>query len=277
MIDIDYFKAVNDTYGHLAGDEILKQLGAILKKNVRDTDKVVRYGGEEFAILFPHTDSGNAYAKSEQLREMVSGFKFSAGSKNLNITVSIGLATYPAGRKISEAELLVKSADEALYQAKEGGRNRTSVFECEKEVRNKPMAACSEKEVLEKRRYPRIQTLVRVEGEMDSRQLYFINTFDISCSGMSLVSKAPVPENKVLNITLYLPGVYKNNRVASVYLEGMVVWCREIDGFSVKRPAGVKRVITTWWASSLPAFQKQRTRISRSSLCRYLRSKKCLT
>jgi len=231
MIDIDFFKAVNDTYGHLAGDEILKQLGTILKKNVRDTDKVVRYGGEEFVILFPHTDSGNAYAKSEQLREMVSGFKFSAGSKNLNITVSIGLATYPAGEKISEAEQLVKSADEALYHAKENGRNQTFLFEGEKAGRNKAVAAGCEKEVLEKRKYPRIQTLVRVAGEMDAKQLYFINTFDISCSGISLVSKTPVPEDRVLNITLYLPGVYKNNRLASVDVEGMVAWCREIDGY----------------------------------------------
>ncbi|NOZ68919.1 MAG: GGDEF domain-containing protein [Deferribacteres bacterium] len=69
MIDIDYFKAVNDTYGHQFGDAVLKQLAEILKSNVRDTDKVVRYGGEEFAILFPYTDYEAAYKKAEKLRE----------------------------------------------------------------------------------------------------------------------------------------------------------------------------------------------------------------
>lgn len=118
IMDIDYFKLVNDTWGHQAGDDVLKEFAAIIKNNVREADIVGRWGGEEFLILSSETDLNGAMELSEKLREIVSSFKFSfAGHK----TASFGVSSYHAG---DDEKSMVKRADEALYQAKESGRDR---------------------------------------------------------------------------------------------------------------------------------------------------------
>ncbi|MEW6685113.1 MAG: GAF domain-containing protein [Candidatus Edwardsbacteria bacterium] len=127
MIDIDHFKDYNDTYGHLMGDFILKELGKILKSNARDVDFVARYGGEEFMILLPETTKNGAYTLAEKIRKRVKEHKFSY--ENIQsfsqITISLGVANYPDDGE--EKEILIDAVDKALYRAKLEGRDRTCV------------------------------------------------------------------------------------------------------------------------------------------------------
>ncbi len=128
LLDIDYFKVFNDTYGHLRGDEILKELAGVLKKMVRSTDILARYGGEEFVIILPETTKDTARRIAEKIRMVIKKHKFK-GEKILpekNLTVSVGVASYP-----SDAEApryLVEKADKALYKAKNSGRNRVCLI-----------------------------------------------------------------------------------------------------------------------------------------------------
>jgi diguanylate cyclase (GGDEF)-like protein len=118
MLDIDYFKQLNDTYGHDYGDTILIKVAQVLASNVRTHDIVARYGGEEFFILLPHTSSSTALARAEALRMAVSEIGYSIG--NITLTCSIGVAT---AIQETTSEALLKRADVALYQAKGAGRN----------------------------------------------------------------------------------------------------------------------------------------------------------
>jgi diguanylate cyclase (GGDEF)-like protein len=127
MLDIDNFKRFNDTFGHPVGDEILKGLVEELMRNARDTDIVSRYGGEEFAIIFPDTPAQSAADAANRLREIVARrvFPLAAVDKTLHITVSIGVAVYPRDGMTS-AEIVAR-ADAALYFAKKSGRNRVAI------------------------------------------------------------------------------------------------------------------------------------------------------
>ena len=123
LTDVDHFKKVNDTYGHPAGDEVLRGVARILAREARSTDLVARYGGEEFAIVMPETDAAGAAVIAERIREKVAAASFSTGSGTLRATISIGVATIPDDAKAKAR--LVELADAALYRAKRGGRNRT--------------------------------------------------------------------------------------------------------------------------------------------------------
>lgn len=123
LIDIDHFKSVNDSHGHAAGDEVLRKLALLLKESVRPENSVCRYGGEEFAVIVPELGIEPARELAERLRDVIEHTVFGlAGRKDLNITVSIGVAAFPEMAR--SAEELTKAADVALYAAKEGGRNR---------------------------------------------------------------------------------------------------------------------------------------------------------
>jgi len=124
MIDIDFFKKINDTYGHQAGDEILKQLAQIILKTIRKCDIAGRYGGEEFIVLMPETPPKNAYIALERLRKTVEehAFVIDVPPGYLHITVSIGLAGYV--QSMTKKEELIELADKALYTAKNSGRNK---------------------------------------------------------------------------------------------------------------------------------------------------------
>jgi diguanylate cyclase (GGDEF)-like protein len=125
MIDIDHFKRYNDTLGHLAGDEILRKLGALFKASIRSCDCASRYGGEEFLIMLPETDSTVAAITAERIRSQVSGKAFGDKNKKLSVTISMGVAVFP--RDGDEPEALIACADKALYEAKENGRNRVVI------------------------------------------------------------------------------------------------------------------------------------------------------
>ncbi len=129
MFDIDFFKMLNDTFGHEAGNIVLKKIGEIIHKNVRNIDVVSRYGGEEFAILLPHVVDNEACRVAERIRKAIegTGFNLRNGDPTVHkVTISGGLATYPKDAR-NETELIV-NADRALYKAKESGRNRVCVF-----------------------------------------------------------------------------------------------------------------------------------------------------
>jgi diguanylate cyclase (GGDEF)-like protein len=128
MCDIDHFKKVNDTYGHAAGDAVLKQFAAILKAEAREIDRVGRYGGEEFLLLLPGTVLDSAVTFAERVRERVEANTFSFEGGTLTRTVSLGVASWPHPR-IDGREEMLKAADDALYVAKEMGRNRVVRFD----------------------------------------------------------------------------------------------------------------------------------------------------
>ncbi|HUQ48027.1 MAG TPA: PleD family two-component system response regulator [Gemmatimonadaceae bacterium] len=128
MCDIDHFKTVNDTYGHAAGDEVLKQFAGILKEEAREIDRVGRYGGEEFLLLLPGTVLDAAVTFAERLRQRVDTHTFSYEGGTLKRTVSFGVASWPHP-KIKGREGMLKAADDALYVAKESGRNRVVRFD----------------------------------------------------------------------------------------------------------------------------------------------------
>ena len=122
MFDIDHFKKINDSLGHLAGDLVLKQLAATVRAKIRREDILARYGGEEFAILLPEIEHQNAQQFAEKIRKLVEKQAFKFEQSKIAVTVSVGVSS--AGAEVLNANDLVKAADERLYQAKEGGRNR---------------------------------------------------------------------------------------------------------------------------------------------------------
>ena len=126
LIDVDLFKRVNDLFGHVGGDEVLKAVAAIMQQAVRDTDSVGRYGGEEFGIVLPHTDLERAAALAERLRERIERHEFDADGGHVRITVSVGIAQTP-DRAIRTVPEWMAAADVALYEAKGGGRNGVAI------------------------------------------------------------------------------------------------------------------------------------------------------
>ncbi len=128
MCDLDYFKQVNDNYGHDAGDAVLSQLSSVLLNAVRSSDLVIRFGGEEFLILLIDCEPGKAADVAENIRQAVENYKFQAVGHVIEKTTSIGVSTFPATESQGVWEA-IKFADVALYKAKDGGRNRVEVFE----------------------------------------------------------------------------------------------------------------------------------------------------
>ena len=124
MVDIDFFKKVNDTYGHASGDAVLRTVASIIKEHLRESDIPSRYGGEEFAVLLPYTHIEEAKIVGERLRKAVETTPIPIDKKNINVTISMGLAEF---RPQETGEDLFKRADSALYEAKESGRNRVCV------------------------------------------------------------------------------------------------------------------------------------------------------
>jgi len=122
MLDLDRFKHINDSRGHLAGDAVLRQVGAILREEVRSVDIAARYGGEEFVVGLPNTASDGGLVFAERLRERVADHPFVAGTETLRVTVSVGVASFPAAG-VNTVEDLLGCADAALYRAKHEGRN----------------------------------------------------------------------------------------------------------------------------------------------------------
>ena len=122
IIDVDLFKPVNDTFGHIAGDEVLRRIGAVVRQHVRSDDIAARIGGEEFAVLLPEGSADDAVAFAERLREAIAATLFAPGGTPRQITVSVGVA--PLRAPDTSRSQLLAAADAALYRAKHEGRNR---------------------------------------------------------------------------------------------------------------------------------------------------------
>jgi len=126
MLDIDHFKRVNDTFGHLAGDETLKGAAAIVLEEVRVVDVAARYGGEEFILLLPGTDKKGAWEVAERIRKRIEDAGFVSGQRLVRVTVSLGVAEYDPYLDNSPA-VFIERADRALYASKQNGRNRSTL------------------------------------------------------------------------------------------------------------------------------------------------------
>jgi len=125
MSDIDFFKKINDTYGHACGDTVLVEISRIFLSGVRKQDQVSRWGGEEFLMLLPDTEEKGARFLAEKIRTSIESHLFSTGTKDLNITMTFGISTR---EQDDDVETLIKQADIALYTGKENGRNRTILY-----------------------------------------------------------------------------------------------------------------------------------------------------
>lgn len=124
MLDLDHFKQVNDTYGHLCGDEVLRKIAAVMKETFREYDVCARYGGEEFAVVLPETGGSEAMEIAERIRKEAESVTVRWGEQDISVTVSVGIACLSEGT--DSPEEMLAAADAALYQAKKGGRNRTA-------------------------------------------------------------------------------------------------------------------------------------------------------
>ena len=131
MMDIDHFKKINDRYGHMTGDEVLKAIGVILKSNTRSADITARFGGEEFVVLLPETTQEAARGTAEKLRTAVEHHRFTSLDRTpIQVTASFGISCLDEAVNIKSdaTERIVKMADDALYQAKQAGRNRVVAY-----------------------------------------------------------------------------------------------------------------------------------------------------
>jgi diguanylate cyclase len=128
MMDIDYFKKFNDTYGHRAGDFVLSSLAQHVKKSLRTQDFVCRFGGEEFVVIMPMTKAYDAAMVMSRIRaDLQDRFFYSPyDNRDFNIHISVGVAQFP--EDAADADTLVRAADEALYEAKETGRNKVVIY-----------------------------------------------------------------------------------------------------------------------------------------------------
>lgn len=129
MADIDHFKRINDTYGHAAGDAVLKEVARLIHSSLREVDVIGRWGGEEFIALLTQAKKADAKKVAERILQSVSDHRFQGLPENEKITISIGVASVPEDGDIDNWEKLIKAADEALYRAKRNGRNRVELSE----------------------------------------------------------------------------------------------------------------------------------------------------
>ncbi|MFP4106361.1 MAG: GGDEF domain-containing protein [Phycisphaerae bacterium] len=155
MLDLDHFKLINDNYGHPSGDYVLKELAVILKTSVRESDVVARTGGEEFSVILPRANPRQARKFAERIRREVSRRKFTVFGKDIHVTISIGSANYPQNAEITEEDMLLYFADQALLRAKEEGRDRV------KPVNSLPLAD----RVRMRKQYHQMQQTLAAEPE----------------------------------------------------------------------------------------------------------------
>jgi diguanylate cyclase (GGDEF)-like protein len=127
LMDIDDFKQLNDTYGHLVGDRMLRGIADTVRRAMRAVDTAARYGGEEFAMILPRTALLDAYNQAERIRQQIADFRLDAEGHVLSVTASFGIASHPDGGA-ADAEALIRLADRALYRAKRTGKDRVELY-----------------------------------------------------------------------------------------------------------------------------------------------------
>lgn len=127
FLDVDHFKQCNDNHGHLAGDTVLRQVALNIQQIMRASDSVVRYGGDEFAVILPETDSKGLEVFAERIRRSIANMRIDIDDTQMQVTVSVGGATFDGNNPTIDKRDLLRAADQALYQSKREGRNRTSI------------------------------------------------------------------------------------------------------------------------------------------------------
>jgi diguanylate cyclase (GGDEF)-like protein len=130
MLDIDFFKKFNDTYGHACGDFVLQEVARIISEGIRSQDMAGRYGGEEFVVMLYNTDGDAAYAVAERIRRRIEKHDFAYEGVHMQVTISIGVSVFASTGEMT-SKLLVEQADQALYSSKRHGRNRVTLFDSE--------------------------------------------------------------------------------------------------------------------------------------------------
>ncbi len=218
IIDIDYFKSVNDTYGHLIGDKVLKELAKLIKRSVRQVDIVARFGGEEFTILLLNTPMEEAANMAERLRNIVQRHEISAEGYRINITISAGIASLR--KDTCSKDDLVDQADRALLKAKASGRNKVYMYISEDEIKE-----VKTKGPRERRRYKRIATELSID--YIPLTIHCINpgravSKDISEAGISFKDIQEIPEGEFLLLDFDIPvGPEESHHIKAL---GQVVW-----------------------------------------------------
>jgi diguanylate cyclase (GGDEF)-like protein len=238
MADIDYFKSINDFYGHLAGDHTLKFIATKLKEELRDSDYIARYGGEEFVVISPSTPQSGAYLVAERLRKTIHSTRVNYRGKEISLTMSFGVASLD-DRQPPGVEGFIQMADEALYTAKRAGRNRTCVYEHAKLDNTYPVVLVVDDEevvlitvskMLERLGYGAI--LARNGREaldlFDQHKKNIDTVFlDVKMPGLSPIEVLTNIKNRSTNVRVLLSSGYSNDQIE----ENLVNNC---DGFLAK-------------------------------------------
>ena len=208
FLDVDNFKEINDTLGHLVGDNALKKIGAIIKNAKRESDIASRFGGEEFVLLMPHTEIVNAFIVGERIRKEVEQEEFSAHGQSYRLTISGGLASYPLNA--TDPKTLLHLADSATYLAKGAGKNNISLYK------------------KDKRRYLRVKlshpVLIKELGFEESRT-YAGTSKDICIGGILFENDGPLPIGAHIQICVPV------NSESPLMLIGTIV---RVEAFSEK-------------------------------------------
>lgn len=189
FLDIDNFKDINDTYGHLAGDDALRRIAAIIAQEKRESDLAARYGGEEFVLLLPYTDNVSAFVFAERLRRRIDNLEFYFQGQSIRLTVSGGIASYPLHSQ--DPEKLLQMADNAVYLAKGAGKNKIAHF----------------KE--EKRRYLRVkiqQPVLAKELNFNDSETFAGMSKDICVGGILFENSAPLPLGALITVKVPISG-----------------------------------------------------------------------
>lgn len=235
FLDIDNFKEVNDTYGHLAGDAALREIAAIILKEKRDSDIASRFGGEEFVLLMTHTDNVSAFIFAERLRQQIERLEISYLGHVIKLTVSGGIASFPFNSE--DPKQLLQMADSAVYLAKGAGKNNIAHF----------------KE--EKRRYLRVkihQPVLAKELDFNNSETFSGTSKDICIGGILFENNAPLPLGALIKVkvpvkegaplmligTVVRVEAFENDR----YDIGMTTSFKEMDKIANHEIAGILRL-----------------------------------